>query len=116
MIKVNQAKKSIELTRGDSAYLTLGLNDNDGNPYELQDGDIVRVQVRTAPNVGELLFEGQIDVVDGAVVWHIRPADTSGKEVKTYYWDAQLETSNGDIFTFIPSSIFRLTDEVTMYE
>lgn len=107
MLKISGNK--ISLTRGDSAYITLHIDD-----YELNDGDVVRVQVRDVPNTGELLVEGDVDVSGEEIVWHIYPAQTSNLEVKTYYWDAQLETSNGDIFTFIPASPFKLLDEVTM--
>jgi hypothetical protein len=107
MLKISGNK--ISLTRGDSAYITLSIDD-----YELNDGDVVRVQVRDIPNTGELLVEGDVDVSGEEIVWHIYPYQTSNLEVKTYYWDAQLETSNGDIFTFIPASPFKLLDEVTM--
>lgn len=112
MLKINGYK--ISLTRGDSAYITLEIHTNNGL-YELNDGDIVRVQVRDIPNTGELLFEGNIDIMpDGEIIWHIIPSQTSALEVKTYYWDAQLQTPNGDIFTFIPANPFKLMDEVTM--
>ena len=112
MLKISGYK--ISLTRGDSAYITLTINDANGI-YELNEGDKVRVQVRDAPNTGELLFEGHIDIMDnGEIVWHIFPDQTSDLDVKSYYWDAQLETANGDIFTFITSNPFKLTDEVTM--
>lgn len=114
MIRINPKKNSIELTRGDSAYITLNVNDSTGKPYELNDGDNIRVQVRTAPNVGRLLFEGNLDTTGNKIVWHIKPEDTADEPVTTYWWDAQLETPNGDIFTFITSSPFILTDEVTM--
>lgn len=104
---------NISLTRGDSAYITLTINTDNGT-YLLQDGDEVRVQVRDVPNTGELLFEGIVEKTEDGVIWHILPEQTSNLDVKTYYWDAQLQTSNGDIFTFIPASAFKLLDEVTM--
>ena len=107
MLKISGNK--ISLTRGDSAYITLSIDD-----YELNDGDVVRVQIRDVPNTGELLVEGDVDTSGEEIVWHIYPYQTSNLEVKTYYWDAQLETANGDIFTFIPASPFKLLDEVTM--
>lgn len=114
MLKITDSK--IALTRGDSAYITLIIEDKDGNPYEVQEEDIIRCQVRDRVNDGELLFEGLIEKVRDEYIWHIRPEDTVGKEVKTYFWDAQIELPNGDIFTFIPPSVFRLLDEVTMEE
>lgn len=111
MLKISGNK--ISLTRGDSAYITLNILTNNG-VYTLNDGDEVRVQVRDVPNTGDLIFEGNIDIVNDEIIWHIIPSQTSGLEVKTYYWDAQLQTPNGDIFTFIPASPFKLLDEVTM--
>lgn len=110
MLKISGNK--ISLTRGDSAYITLTIETNNGT-YTLEDGDEVRVQVRDVPNTGELMFDGEVEVLNNEIIWHIYPRQTSGLEVKTYYWDAQLQTSNGDIFTFIPSSPFKLLDEVT---
>lgn len=112
MLKISGNK--ISLTRGDSAYITLNILTKNGE-YDLADGDVVRVQVRDIPNTGELLFDGNIEIgLDGEIIWHIYPDQTSDLDVKTYYWDAQLQTANGDIFTFITASPFKLTDEVTM--
>lgn len=111
MLKISGNK--ISLTRGDSAYITLIINTNDG-VYTLNEGDEVRVQVRDVPNTGDLIFEGNIEMINDEIVWHIYPAQTTNLEVATYYWDAQLQTANGDIFTFIPASAFKLLDEVTM--
>ena len=116
MLKIKGSK--IALTRGDSAYITLVpiMGDSD-EQYELQEGDSVHAQIRTVPNTGDLLVEGNILLQeDGTIIWYLRPSDTRNLDIGDYYWDAQLELSNGDIFTFIPSSLFKITDEVTMYE
>lgn len=110
MIKISDTK--IYLTRGDSAYITLNIVNN-GKLYKLQEGDIIRCQVRDKANTGKLLFNGQIDIIRDKAVWHIKPEDTRDAAIGIYYWDAQLETSNGDVFTFITSSLFEITDEVT---
>lgn len=112
MLKISGTK--ISLTRGDSAYITLNINMSDGTPYELQETDVIKCQVRDRANDGDLIFEGLIEVINNEPVWHIRPEDTENEDVATYVWDAQLEMENGDIFTFIPSSTFKLLDEVTM--
>lgn len=111
MLKISGYK--ISLTRGDSAYINLTINTDNGI-YEMNDGDKVRVQVRDVPNTGDLMFEGDIEQINGEIVWHIYPEQTTYLDVKTYYWDAQLCTANGDVFTFIPASQFKLLDEVTM--
>ena len=51
MLKISGTK--ISLTRGDSAYITLTINDQNGDPYTLEDGDVVKCQVRTEPNDGD---------------------------------------------------------------
>lgn len=116
MLKISGT--NIAITRGDSGYITLGITDNKGRKYSLEDGDEIKVQVRTSPNNGDLLFQGTIeyDEDNDECIWHILPNDTHHAEVSTYYYDAQLHLSNGDIFTFIPSSKFKLLDEVTCNE
>lgn len=123
MLSVSDTK--ISITRGDSGYITINVLMDNGEPYILQDGDMIYVQVRDRANDGALIFEGQIDVIvriddDGTetkeYVWYIRPEDTEGVAVGSYVWDAQLNLSNGDVFTFIPKSTFKITDEVTMEE
>lgn len=100
------------MTRGDTAYISFTLTDQTGEPVVLGDGDAVRCQVRKEPNGGELIFEGNVEIGD-EIVWHITPAETADVPVGAYYWDCQVEFSNGDIFTFIPVSIFMIADEVT---
>ena len=106
MLKISGTK--ISLTRGDSAYITLTINDQNGDPYTLEDGDVVKCQVRTEPNDGDLIIDGEIvQDADGQIIWHISPRETKDINVGKYYWDAQLRTSNGDVFTFITSSMFK---------
>lgn len=45
MFKINQSTKEIHLTRGDIACIEVGALDSDGNNYEFQKGDIVRLKV-----------------------------------------------------------------------
>lgn len=112
MLKLSGTK--ISLTKGDSAYITINICKEDGSPYILQEGDEVSIQVRHKPNGGELLFNGVItDVSEDKFVWYIRPEDTNDAEIKVYYWDAQIKTIEGDVYTFIPMTTLRLTDEVT---
>lgn len=119
MLKVS--KNKVFITRGDSAYLDITITTPDGSAYELNDGDTVQAQVRTIANTGELLIDasmdnGKIYVADGAVIWHLVPEDTRDLDIGTYYYDVQLVTPAGDVFTFIESSPFKITDEVTWHE
>ena len=109
---VTYVYEDIYLTRGDSAYLDFPLTDKDGNPIVLGDGDHLRCQVRKEPNGGEVLFEGIIEEGE-TYTWHIVPSDTKDAPLDTYVWDAQVEYSNGDIFTFVNVSNFTILKEVT---
>ncbi len=111
MLTIN--KTNIDLTRGDSAYITIEVTDAQGVPLELTSRDIIRVQVRYETDGGRVLFDGQIHRSDEGILWHIRPEDTDGVEPMDYVWDAQVEFADGDIFTFIPVSRFRVLSEVT---
>lgn len=114
MLKISNT--SIYLTRGDSGYITLNIMTDDGTPYELNEGDVVHCQVRDKANDGKLYIEGHIEIIRDEIVWYIRPEDTMKLKIGSYVWDAQLTTANGDVFTFIPKSTFKVTDEVTMEE
>lgn len=122
MLNVSDTK--IAITRGDSGYITINVLMGDDTPYILQEGDSIHIQVRDKANDGTLLFEGLIEEIEHVKeegieiehVWYIRPEDTMNLNVGSYVWDAQLNLSNGDVFTFIPKSTFKITDEVTMEE
>lgn len=114
MIRISGS--TILITRGDTAYISINVNDQDGNPYELQDGDKIEIHVR--PRVSdrtELAFEGTVEYENDEVIWHIKPEDTDELEIDTYFYDVQLTTSNSDVFTIIPAAKFKILDEVTMH-
>ena len=110
MLKIK--KSDIQLTRGDSAYITLGING-----VEPSAADVVRCQVRKEPNGGEIIIDAvaEQDVDDPTqYLWYIRPSDTAELTPGEYYWDAQIEIAeSGDIFSFVPVSSFVVLDEVT---
>lgn len=97
----------IHITRGDSGYLEL-VPKRDGKTYQLEKGDVVKVEVRAKPITGsaetELIFAGSIDTSDGVPVWHLTTADTT-RECGVYYWDAQL-TSGSEVSTYVSGRFF----------
>lgn len=109
-------KTDISITRGDTAYINFALTDSTGTAVVLQANDRVRCQVRDRDTDGELLFEGEMSYANNAITWHIRPEDTADAAPGTYYWDAQLEYVNGDIYTFVPVSRFTVLPEITVAE
>ena len=135
MIRIKRSAKSgittLSITRGDSAYLSLGIYCGaveDDVPYEMNEGDSIHIEVKDKPSDGELIFTGKIEPTpNGEMCWHIYPYDTkdlkiteydeeTGDPIINYYWDAELRTMNGDVFTFIPSSPMIIMDETTIKE
>ena len=102
----------VYITRGDSGYISFDLVDKYGNSLNLTNGEVVRYSVKEEPN-GAYLFSGIADIEDGCAIWHILPENTKNAISDLYYWDAQIELANGDIFTFIPVSKFNILPEIT---
>lgn len=110
MLKLG-ANNTIQLTRGDTAYLSVNItNDIDASTYEMQDGDTVTLTVKKTTKDADFTFQ---KVVRGATSIKIEPADTENVPVGKYKYDVQLNTANGDVFTVIPVSTFELLEEVT---
>lgn len=103
---------NITITRGDSAYINVVVTDSEGHDYVVGPNDVVRAQVRQDATSSNILFETIIP--SDTMVWHIKPEDTEGANMgRTYVYDVQLETADGDVFTFIPLSNFTVSKEVT---
>lgn len=104
---------NITITRGDSAYINVTIKDSQGNVYTPSTDDTIRAQVRQSATSTQILFESVIP--SDTLVWHIKPEDTQTASLNgaTYVYDMQIETADGDTFTFIPQSNFIISKEVT---
>lgn len=109
MLKVN-TDGSIELTRGDTARLTVNITDDAGQNYEPQEGDTLTLTVKTTVKDSEFLFQ---KTVTGSNLIHIEPTDTAGLDFNTYVYDVELATKNGDVYTIISKNKFKILEEVT---
>jgi len=108
---------NITLTRGDTAYITLPILQSDGEtPYEFEEGDEVRLQVRssaiTSDTETELIFSGNISISDGVPIWHIT-TENSTINCGSYVWDVELITAAGEVCTY-NSGKLKITKEVTI--
>lgn len=102
--------KVIELTRGDTARLTIALNDDvTGEAYEVQPTDILRFSVKKTTSDDYLSFQ---KVIEGSNTFHIEPSDTKTLAFGTYVYDVELENDLGDIYTVIPPTKFKVLQEV----
>lgn len=98
----------IYLTRGDTALLKVVILGADKEVYTPDDTDTVTLTVKKTTNSADVLF--QREVVDGMV--EIKPEDTASLPYGDYIYDVCLETKSGIVQTFIPPTVFKLTEEV----
>lgn len=102
---------SIELTRGDTARLSVSVTNDDGEEYEIQSDDTLTLSIKKSVNDAEALVT---KTVVGINHFHIEPKDTSGLDFGKYKYDVQLTTADGDVHTVITPSTFKITQEVTI--
>jgi hypothetical protein len=101
-------KNEVRMTRGDTAIFDLEITDPAGEPYELQDGDVVRFTIRKTPGSGDIFVSktGGIEII-------IDPADTAKIPFGRYCYDVELTKADGTVDTIIPPTKFEICEEVT---
>lgn len=107
-----QPDGTIKLTRGDTAWLTVDIdNASTGEPYELDEDDelVLTVKASTKDDSPILIQK----TINGSKVFHIEPDDTKDLKYAKYKYDIQLTTIAGDVYTIIEPSAFEVLAEVT---
>jgi len=100
----------IQLTRGDSATLTVNLTNADGTPYEMAAGDVLELTVKKDANDPE----AAISLTASDSTFAFLPETTEGMAFGAYRYDIQL-THGSEVYTPVVST-FTLTEEVTWSE
>lgn len=98
----------ITFIRGDTVELSISLYDVDGEPYEVQEDDVLLWTVKRNTRTKEKVLQKQ--VTDTIMIEH---EDTKELPYGEYVWDLQLTQSDGTVTTVIPPSRLRLLEEVT---
>lgn len=101
---------NIMLTKGDSFYLAVSLNNDDGTPYDPAEGDEIKFTAKRSINDAGAVIEKLIP--HDTMVLRLDPADTAALPIGTYVYDMQITTEAGDVYTFITESKLILTAEV----
>lgn len=103
--------KTIKLTRGDTARLTVPIvNLANNGEYTMESGDILYFTVKKTAKDTDFLFQKS---VTGSNSIHIRPEDTANLSFGKYKYDVQLTTATGDVYTVIEPSAFEVMEEIT---
>ena len=98
---------TIKLTRGDSAEFDITVEDANGSPYELQDGDEVEFTVKQS------VYDKTALIQKTGTRIQIKPEDTAALSYKKYVYDVQVTLADGTVDTIIPPSTFEVLSEVT---
>lgn len=105
---------TIRLTRGDSAWLDIGIanisSDNSTGRYAITPDDVLTLSVKKKIKDEECIFS---KTVTGSTTIYIKPNDTKYMTFGRYVYDVQLTTASGDVFTIIEPSVFEIMPEVT---
>lgn len=102
---------TIRLTRGDTARLTVMINnDFDGKPYEITETDVLKLTVKRSVRDTTTAFQKS---VTGSNKFYIVPDDTKDLVFGKYIYDVELTTVGGDVYTVIEPTIFEILKEVT---
>lgn len=99
----------IQLTRGDTARLTVDITDSEGKAYEVKEDDVLTLTVKKDYSDPEPLIQKK---VIGSNLFHIEPEDTKGLEFGKYKYDVQVTTADGDNYTVVADKVFNITREV----
>lgn len=117
-MSVKVKKNKIEMTRGDTLYLSVGLTRENGQEYIPASGDTIRFALknRELNRAGTDYLDDEPlimkDVDMETMQLKLDPADTKSLGFGTYVYDMQITYANGDVDTFIPPTEFILTPEV----
>lgn len=100
---------TINITRGDTAYINVNVMNRTTGKYILQDGDVVKFSVKKTINDTTPLIQKQL--IDNKI--KILPTDTALLPFGSYVYDIQLTFANGDVNTIVKPNRFEVCDEVT---
>lgn len=107
MFAIDKLNK-IYITKGDNAQMLIKLVDRYGKERQIFDDDTITLTVRKR-------IKGEAVITKTAVnnAFDFVPEDTKLLKAGQYYYDIQLTTFGGKIFTVVPLSIFEIGEEIT---
>lgn len=100
---------NIYLTRGDTADINVIIKDNNGEVYNMQSGDVLRFTIKINCITTDIVI--QKTVTNNTI--SLDPEDTENLNYGSYWFDLELTTAGGDVYTVLAPHRFNLCDEVT---
>ena len=104
----------IAMIRGDTESLRICVEKPNKEKLFLEEGDKIYFTVKASSKTDEKMIQKIITTFsNGEAVIKIEPEDTKDFGFQTYYYDIQLNRSNGDVKTIVPVSRFEMEEEIT---
>lgn len=101
---------TIYITRGDSLTVAIALTDENGYPYETQEGDIIYFRVKKSAYAADILIEKEVDL-DTYEIDFVE-SDTKDLAFGEYVYEVEIITITSDHYTVIKNSKFVITEEL----
>ena len=109
MLIVNKATNEIKLTRGETARLTVDLEDDAEQPYSLREGETLTLTVKRGVRYRDVCFQ---KTIKGDEAFHIKPEDTQHLPCGVYVYSVKVNTAEGDNYYVIEKTPFHIREEV----
>lgn len=108
MLFINEKTNKIYITKGDDAQIVVELFDKDNKKREIFSDDTITLTVKKRGSEAVI-----VKTAEGGCI-NFTPADTKSLAIGQYYYDLQLTTFGGKVYTLIPSTIFEIGEEITV--
>ena len=100
----------ITMTRGDTCRIKITLNDDNGDEYTPQEGDVIRFAAKKEyTDLEPAIF---VEVPTDTMVLEIKPNDTKHLPFGNYVYDLQITFADGTVNTFVYKGQLKLDEEV----
>ena len=113
------AKQKITIVRGTTMAFAVAITDEEGEPYELESGEVLRFGIKKRANDAEYIkvLEATAASVDpeGAYPFALAPSDTINLPFGTYSYDVGLQSGTA-YYNIIPASDFVIATNITKWE
>lgn len=107
MLKITGNK--ISLTRGDTAFITVQMYNNDGDAFAPADDDTVYFNVKRRYSDSDTAIKKQVPT--DTMVLELEPADTKSLQFADYVYEFEYTDSDGHVDTFLNGTL-SITSEV----
>ena len=109
MLRIDRAN-NITITQGNTAEIDITPLDEEGKPYELQEGDKVIFKVESCRKeiIRRVLTAEDWDSEQGGLIMVLNPEDTVNLPCKEYTFDCLYIFADGSAKTFINAAMFKV--------